>query len=472
MALEGNPKHLAKLEEGVASWNQWREDNQDVRPNLIGANLKGANLSGADLEIADLSEADLSEADLGYAYLIGANLKGANLSEADLEIADLSYANLKGANLNRANLDGVNLSEADLRLANLRLANLIGANLREANLSNAYLRGANLSRVNLSRVNLINAQLSGTDLSGANLNGVDLSRADLSRATLMGASLKGANLSEAHMRGANLREADLNRASLSKADLSEADLSKAILSRADLSEAVLDETVFAAVNLSETEGLDSCRHQGPSIIDHRTLAKSSALPIVFLHGVGLLNWQIEAAKLHSPDLSPTEITNIVYEVDRLRSENPIQIHNLFISYTRDDSPFVEKLETYLKEHNILFWRDVHDAIAGRLEKVVVRAMRDRTVLLILSGLSVESDWVQFEAQNARNIEKELRKEGIERDVLCPIALDDAWKTSYWSGPLRNQIEQYNVLDFSEWKDAARLQNAFKKLVAGLDLFYK
>jgi hypothetical protein len=41
----------------------------------------------------------------------------------------------------------------------------------------------------------------------------------------------------------------------------------------------------------------------------------------------------------------------------------------------------------------------------------------------------------------------------------------------WPGVLREQIMEYNVLDFSNWKDDAEFTRKFTKLVEGLDLFY-
>ena len=106
--------------------------------------------------------------------------------------------------------------------------------------------------------------------------------------------------------------------------------------------------------------------------------------------------------------------------------------------------------------------------AGRLEKVVDRAMRlNPTVLLVLSENSVKSDWVEHEAREARELEKELG-----RDVLCPVALDDAWKDCAWPARLREQIMEYHILDFSKWKDEGEFAKMFRKLIDGLDLFYK
>jgi hypothetical protein len=74
-----NEEHLARLKQGVKTWNRWQGEHREIRP-------------------------DLSEADLRWADLTEANLFGANLTRADLDGADLRAANLTGANLGRADL--------------------------------------------------------------------------------------------------------------------------------------------------------------------------------------------------------------------------------------------------------------------------------------------------------------------------------------------------------------------------------
>jgi hypothetical protein len=146
----------------------------------------------------------------------------------------------------------------------------------------------------------------------------------------------------------------------------------------------------------------------------------------------------------------------------------LQINPLFISYSHRDGLFVDEVEKYLNKKGIRFWRDTHDATAGRLEKVVDRAIRQNPVmLLILSENSIKSDWVEFEAKSARELEKVSG-----RDILCPIALDNSWKDCDWPGVLRQQIMDYNILDFSKWKDEGEFEEKSRRLVNGLDLFYK
>lgn len=179
-------------------------------------------------------------------------------------------------------------------------------------------------------------------------------------------------------------------------------------------------------------------------------------------------WEIEAAKLYNPDLSNEEINNIQYRVYDLRATRALQISPLFISYSRADGPFVDRLEKLLNEKGIRFWRDIHDATAGRLEKQIDRAIRQNpTVLLVLSKNSIQSDWVQHEVHTARELEKEM-----ERDVLCPVALDENWQHSPWPRRLMEQVLEYNILDCSCWQDDHEFRRVFVKLVEGLNLYYK
>ena len=49
-----NKNHIKILEEGVAIWNQWRQENPSVKPDLVNAILDDADLVRADLSCADL----------------------------------------------------------------------------------------------------------------------------------------------------------------------------------------------------------------------------------------------------------------------------------------------------------------------------------------------------------------------------------------------------------------------------------
>src|SRR6516162_6910823 len=55
-------EHLQIIRQGVDVWNEWREKNPELIPDLHRANLDGANFTGVYVDDANLSEADLSGA--------------------------------------------------------------------------------------------------------------------------------------------------------------------------------------------------------------------------------------------------------------------------------------------------------------------------------------------------------------------------------------------------------------------------
>ena len=399
-----NQEQLEILKQGVEVWNKWRENNSDV---------------GIDLRETVLDDASLREADLR-----GVNLAGANLLHVDFWRA--------------------NLREADLTVADLRQADLTEADLRRADLRNARLIAANLQQANLQQANLQQADLEQADLTKADLKEADLRLALIRFADLTGANLKGAHLNVALFMDAYLRETDLT-------------------------EAILGETVFREIDLSDTIGLEDIRHLGPSTIGIDTIRKSKGkIPVEFLRGCGLSDVEVEYAKLYDPDLSSNEIDTILYKLHDLRVGQAIQISPLFISYSHADSLFVDKIGDYLIEKGVRFWRDIHDAKAGRLEKQIDLAIRQNpTVLLVLSNHSLSSNWVEHEVRTARELEKELG-----RDTLCPVALDDSWKDSPWPKRVMEQVMEYNILDFSEWEEDVKFEGMFRRLIDGLELFYK
>jgi hypothetical protein len=353
-----------------------------------------------------LSEADLSGADLNYADLRRADLRGANLSEAKLDHADLLFANLK-----RAKLDRTHLKHANLR----------GANLGEA-------------------------KLDGAELDDANLIGADLQSADLQ---YMG--LNRANLREANLRAARLYRADLTGANVSKATLYSSNLNGVYLNKADLSGAFLENTTFVNVDLTDAVGLDSCVHDGPSALDHRTLGLSGRLPLPFLRGCGL------------PDLFIEYLPSLL--------NDPILFYSCFISYSSRDQDFAERLHADLQNKGVRCWFASHDIKGGRkIHEQIDEAIRfyDR-LLLILSEASMASEWVKTEIAHAR--QKELNQ---NRQVLFPISLVPYTNIREWKcfdadtgKDSAREIREYHIPDFSDWKNHDQYQKAFERLVTDL-----
>ncbi len=248
--LVANENHLAVIRQQVTVWNQWREANIHLKPDLSGADLSEVSLCYADLRNTNLTNANLHEADLRFANLSGAILSKVNFRYANLSGTTLSGANLSGANLSGAQLSGANLSDATLNEADLSGANLNGAYLSEADLSNAYLRYATLSEVDLSEADLSRATLSGANFRDATLSNADLIQANLQEADFSGADLRGANFSLANLHQANLSNTNLSGAIFREANLQEADLIDANLTTANLSGATLQNADLATANLS------------------------------------------------------------------------------------------------------------------------------------------------------------------------------------------------------------------------------
>ena len=443
-----NPEQLEILKRGVEVWNEWRKKTPDAQPDISGADLSEANLRRADLIGADLRGANLEGANLIDANLVGAALSGTNLTRANLSRALLFEANLIDANLVGAALSGTIFRRANLSLAKLGKANLSGADLSLANLNLADLSGASLTR---------------TDLREADLSGADLSRADLTKADLSLAGLSLADLSGASLTRTDLREADLSEADLSRADLTKADLTEAHLSGADLSEAELFETSLTNIDLSSARGLESCVHRGASTIDNRTLMKSGPLPLHFLRGCGLSDLEIETSKIYRKDLSGAQITDIAYEIVRLRTSQPTQFYSCFISYSSKDQEFARVLHANLQSRGVRCWfapvdMKIGDRIRPRIDEAI--RMHDK-LMLILSEHSVASQWVEHEVETA--FEREASE---KRTVLFPIRIDDAVMETRkaWAADIRRTR---HVGDFRCWENLDSYQKAFERLLKDL-----
>jgi uncharacterized protein YjbI with pentapeptide repeats len=267
--------------------------------------------------------------------------------------------------------------------------------------------------------------------------------ANLDGANLIGADLHGADLSGAQLSVAYLYGADLGGADLSRADLRFANLSWAHLTGANFHEVQLFETVFGNVGLSAVTGLETCRHEGPSIIDYRTLQRSGRLPLVFLRGVGLPEPFIE----YLPSLL----------------NQSIQMYSCFISYSSKDQDFAERLHADLQNKGGRCWFAPHDLpIGAKTWDAIDEAIRLRDMLLlILSENSIASDWVEDEVNKAFAEERNRK-----RIVLFPLRIDDAVMTTSepWARKLR---DQRNIGDFRKWKDHDAYQKALERLLRNL-----
>jgi hypothetical protein len=200
---------------------------------------------------------------------------------------------------------------------------------------------------------------------------------------------------------------------------------------------------FAEANLTGVIGLETCIHEGPSIIDHGTLQKSGILPLAFLRGVGLPN-------------------NFIDYLPSLLNQ-AIRHYSCFISYSAKDQEFAERLHADLQNKGVRCWFAPHDMPTGaNIWDAIDEAIKLRDkLLLILSENSIESDWVKDEVLKAFAEERD-RKEL----VLFPVRIDDAVieTPEPWARKLR---DQRNVGDFRRWKDHDAYKQSFERVVRDL-----
>jgi len=155
-------EHLKILHQGADAWNEWREDQFYLAPDLSGEDLRDTEIGQCYLENANLRAVNLRGVDLRNAQLRNADLSQAVLNEANLSQAVLASANLFLASLVRANLNRADLQAADFR----------DADLTDADLADTYLGGALFSGAILLRANVASATINATTFGDNDLSSV------------------------------------------------------------------------------------------------------------------------------------------------------------------------------------------------------------------------------------------------------------------------------------------------------------
>src|SRR6266511_2581233 len=346
------------------------------------------------------------------------------------------------------------LRDADLSNAHLRDADLSNADLNHAKLIGANLVSADLSNANLNHVSLISAKLIGADLSNANVNNVSLIYADLSSGHLNNGHLSNADLRDADLRDADLRDADLRHADLRDADLRGADVSNAHLSGTNFHEAIIETTTFATTKLSTAHNLETVRHYGPSSIDTHTLVHSEGkIPEVFLRGCGVPESMIE----YLPSL--------------LGAMQPIQFYSCFISYSTQNDDFARRLHGRMQQERLRVWFAPEDMKAGaKIHEQIDQAIRmyDKLVL-VLSEQSIQSEWVMTEIRKARKAELQDKRRKLFPIRLVDFEVFQTWEChdSMTGADLAEEVRQYFIPDFTDWKNHDAFEATFAKLLRDL-----
>src|SRR5712691_13255152 len=85
-------------------------------------------------------------------------------------------------------------------------------------------------------------------------------------------------------------------------------------------------------------------------------------------------------------------------------EEPVSI---FISYSRTDSEFVDRLEADLQARNFRTWVDRHKLEGGQiwLDEIEKSIEQCQVLLVVLSPASVTSQYVRMEYRYARSLDR-------------------------------------------------------------------
>jgi len=326
----------------------------------------------------------------------------------------------------------------DLRGANFGILKLSGYDLSDADLSySVYTKGTLLScklvNANFFHANFRETVATQSDFTHANLREADFSQVSASQTILDNANMEDANLFESNLIYSSLRNTHLLSTNFTGADLYGADLSGAVLGGTNL----------INVGLSEAKNLEDCEHYWYSFIDHRTITKSTTLPLVFLRGCGVPDSLIE----YFPSLL----------------NDPIQFYSCFISYSSKDQEFAERLHSDLQDNGVRCWYAPEDLRIGeKIRHGIDEAIRIHDkLLLILSENSIGSDWVEKEVETAFEQERQLKK-----TALFPIRLDESVMSTKqaWAADIRRTRQIGNFID---WKNHDSYKKSFERLLRDL-----
>lgn len=221
-----NPEHTRVLAQGIEAWNEWREKNPEITPDLhrtkfykVVFRKDHAQENFIFTFVRQVYENTVLRFKIRFLRFVNSEYEDRHFEgESKMLVQtentyytryDWVYNGTKGVGEILEGGDPINTRTEDyFGLRNTELIFLGGCKLRGANLKGINFQGADLAHSDLIGVNLWDANLCDADLTGANLSGADLTSANLKGAKLLNTNFFGADLDNAILERVNLSRAN------------------------------------------------------------------------------------------------------------------------------------------------------------------------------------------------------------------------------------------------------------------------
>lgn len=284
-------------------------------------------------------------------------------------------------------------------------------------------------RRDFSNENWSIALLGGVIFAGCNFTNNDFSGVNFCNANFEGCTLRGAIFHFANLGGINFRNVDAMGA-----DFRFANMGWSSLDGADLREASFGGTTFCNIDLmgpilgrnshtfQSTIGIDTLYRTAESI---STWTDRCDEVVRFFKGCGVRK---------------QEIDNFIS-----LSAKPSAFWDAFISYSRSDKVFVDKLYEALQVKGISCFTDDHIIVGSPINDALLNQIKEKNKLILCcSCSSLKSTWV------AKEFNWATYKEGdIGQSVIIPLDLDGFILSS--NDSMSGEIKRRSIVDFREWE---------------------
>lgn len=162
---------------------------------------------------------------------------------------------------------------------------------------------------------------------------------------------------------------------------------------------------------------------------------------------------------------------IRYIPSLVNSEEGIQFYSCFISYSSKDEQFARRLHGRMRDAHLRVWFAPEDTQGGKkLHEQIETAIRvyDK-LLVVLSEASLKSGWVMDELRKGFKAERDSGKRKVFPVRLIDYETLERWecRDSISGKDLAEEVRQYFIPDFSNWKDHDKFEAAFCRLLKDL-----